>query len=628
MIALAAALLALSIPAAAAPPMIPRDVFNATAAAMDVDLVWEKDADGDGYPSPEEMVRLGWASRPDLTMADVNGARNAVVRSLRLGAVRRELAQGRPTLIHTDLRALPEAEKAFARHVLAAADLMEALYRLQAGVTEPPPSNLDPASRALFERNQGPWCVAPQTEADPFCNALPALPPQRWGMWPEDRPHDQALCEAVRARPDAARLTDPFVAVRIVNGAFTPVPVRDLWGSQMDAIAEELDAAATALDRTREKALQKYLRAAADGFRTGTWDAADEAWMGMDSRNTRWYLRVAPDEVYWDLCQEKAGFGLTLGLVDPRYLAWNKRLEPLKHAMEKAIAQVVGPPYEARRIAFRMPEFLQVVRYAGEARSPLGATLGQTLPNWGAVADANRNRTMVMTNIRSDPDSVREYEAKAALLLVPEALAFLPRPEDPDLDTLLHEAAHNLGPSGDLVVNGTRVEDLLGGSLASTMDELWAQTGALWLIEYLVGKGVLTHEDALRYWTGGVLWAFRHISGGMTTPSGVPKTYARIAAVQVGFLVDAGALSWVETPDPATGRRVGRFALDPDRFPTAVEALLAATGRALARGDAEACQALVDRYVTGPQAASVHMAEIQERLRPFPDIHLVYAIDL
>ncbi len=626
--AFAASLLALSLPAAAAPPAIPRDVFNATAAALDAGLVWEADTDGDGYPSPAEMVRLGWTPGPALAMADVNAARNAVMRALRQDAVRRELAQGRATLVRTDLRALPEAEKTFVRHALAAGDLVETLYRIQAGVAEPPPPNLDPASRALFERNQGPWCVAPETEADPFCNALPTLPPQRWGMWPEERSHDQALCAEVRARPDAARLTDPFVAVRIADGNLAAVPTRGLWAKEMDAVAMELEAAAKALDKTKEKALRKYILAAAKGFRTGAWDAADEAWMGMTSRNTRWYLRVAPDEVYWDLCQEKAGFGFTLGLVDRSFLAWNDRLEPLKDAMERALARVVGPQYTPRKVVFRMPEFLRVVQYAGEARSPLGATLGQTLPNWGVVAAAGRNRTMVMTNIRTDPDSVREYAVKAGLLLAAGDLASLPRPDDPALDTLLHEAAHNLGPSGDLVVEGRRVEDHLGGSLSSTLDELWAQTAAIWLTDFLAGKGVLSSEEARRYQTGAVLWAFRHIATGMTTPKGVPKTYAQIAAVQVGSFVDAGALRWVEAPDPATGRPVGRFDIDHDRLPGAAEALLAAAGRAMATGDATAAQALVDRYVTGPGAAGVHMDEIQARLRPFPDIHLVYAIDL
>jgi hypothetical protein len=160
------------------------------------------------------------------------------------------------------------------------------------------------------------------------------------------------------------------------------------------------------------------------------------------------------------------------------------------------------------------------------------------------------------------------------------------------------------------------------------MDELWAQTAALWLTGFLLEKGVLTREDARRYWTGSILWAFRHVAEGMTTPKGVPKTYSQIAAVQVGSFVEAGALRWVEAPDPVMGRPAGRFAIDYDRLPGAVEALLGATGRAVAAGDARAAQALVDRYVSGPGAAGVHMDEVQARLRAFPDIHLVWAIDL
>ena len=39
-------------------------------------------------------------------------------------------------------------------------------------------------------------------------------------------------------------------------------------------------------------------------------------------------------------------------------------------------------------------------------RTPLGATIGQSLPNWGPVANEGRGRTVAMVNFYSDPDSV------------------------------------------------------------------------------------------------------------------------------------------------------------------------------------------------------------------------------
>ncbi len=37
------------------------------------------------------------------------------------------------------------------------------------------------------------------------------------------------------------------------------------------------------------------LRAAAQAFTDNDWDPADEAWAAMNARNSRWYVRVAPD---------------------------------------------------------------------------------------------------------------------------------------------------------------------------------------------------------------------------------------------------------------------------------------------------------------------------------------------
>ncbi len=39
---------------------------------------------------------------------------------------------------------------------------------------------------------------------------------------------------------------------------------------------------------------------------------------------------------------------------------------------------------------FKLPDFIDVVLNAGDQRNPHGATIGQSLPNWGPVADAGR----------------------------------------------------------------------------------------------------------------------------------------------------------------------------------------------------------------------------------------------
>ena len=59
---------------------------------------------------------------------------------------------------------------------------------------------------------------------------------------------------------------------------------------------------------------------------------------------------------------------------------------------------------------FKLPDFIDVVLNAGDQRKPIGATIGQSLPNWGPVAAAG-GRTMAMTNLYTDPDSVARSAA-------------------------------------------------------------------------------------------------------------------------------------------------------------------------------------------------------------------------
>ena len=51
-----------------------------------------------------------------------------------------------------------------------------------------------------------------------------------------------------------------------------------------------------------------------------------------------------------------------------------------------------------------------MVLNAGDQRSPHGATIGQSLPNWGPVAETG-GRTVAMTNLYTDADS-REQQAE------------------------------------------------------------------------------------------------------------------------------------------------------------------------------------------------------------------------
>jgi hypothetical protein len=110
--------------------------------------------------------------------------------------------------------------------------------------------------------------------------------------------------------------------------------------------------------------------------------------------------------------------------------------------------------------------------------------------------------------------------------------------------TILHEATHNLGPAHEYKVNGKKADEAFGGPIASMMEELKAQTGALFLLEFLRKKQLISDEMATGSYVDAIVWAFGHISQGMYTGDKSRKAYGNLAAIHIGYLLDKGALTW------------------------------------------------------------------------------------
>ncbi len=169
-----------------------RQVFNVRAAERFLPFFWREDTDNDGSLDPGELEFLfGFPQSDRASWIDDSGRFTQEFRSTykalqaalptpsdpaeqkRRQLVVEELAQGRPTLVSSDLTQISEGEKTFLKHMLAAAELIERLYARQKGVfgmQADIPSD-DRASQMMFYRNQSPFCEAPKTENIPECSA-------------------------------------------------------------------------------------------------------------------------------------------------------------------------------------------------------------------------------------------------------------------------------------------------------------------------------------------------------------------------------------------------------------------------------------------------------------------------
>ena len=299
---------------------------------------------------------------------------------------------------------------------------------------------------------------------------------------------------------------------------------------------------------------------------------------------------------------------------------------PVQQDMEAAIAAHAGAPYVARKVTFHLPDFIDIVINAGDDRVPLGATIGQSLPNWGPVANEGRGRTVAMVNLDADPDSLAARREEAESVLDAATMRLYGNTPEPGLlATILHEATHNLGPAHEYKVGGKADGEVFGGPIASVFEELKAQTGALYLPEFLRGRKLISDELASQSYLDSIVWAFGHISQGMYTGSGARKTYGNVAAIQIGFLIDHGALTWDDKTPAANGTDHGAFTLHADKLVAACDDMMKTVAGIKARGDKKAADEMLARYVDG---TIVPHKLIAERFLRFPKQSFVYSIVL
>ena len=126
-------------------------------------------------------------------------------------------------------------------------------------------------------------------------------------------------------------------------GTYKTVPYTEAYREDMESIATRARSRGCGAGRD-EAALQGLPARCRDAFRTNDWEPANAAWVAMNAQNSNWYVRIAPDEVYYEPCAWKAGFALQLARINPESIEWQQKLDPMKHEMETTLAAMAGKP--------------------------------------------------------------------------------------------------------------------------------------------------------------------------------------------------------------------------------------------------------------------------------------------
>lgn len=528
------------------------------------------------------------------------------------------------------------------KKLMDVAPVMKLLFQKQVGAD--PDARIHAATdddRELIDRYGHPWC---QSDSSDDCVALPKMPKRTSGVVP-----DGVGCDV------AAKTGSPFEAiVRGKSGRLKPVPYAKMWPEELASVATHLrDAADEFAKIPREENLAVHLRDLADAFENSEpypFYKSDESWNDLMASDSLIFVRIGPDEVgggisaLGDNCECKARYHFNLGLVSKSAGDITRRLKDAALRFEKQYADLIGDPknYVARDVMVQLPVFIDVIYQNGDdVGGPGGTPVGQTLPNWCGMDGKGecRHGTMIFINKTVKTYGKDIMEKYILPLFAPDVRKYFDEGSVPD-GTVYHEMFHNLGPVYSVKKPGS--EDTFGRFLVASDGESWvlpieelkAQTGALLMVTqfYLDAAGknkngemndeefAKAEETYRRFVTGEMAWAFRMIlrasRSGPEFKSGSP--YSRLAAVQVGYFAENGAMGYDE------GTK--EWSIDFAKMPDAVISLMRRTGELYARSNVNDVRDFFLYYMKGEGEKRLHRNRIVEVAGEMPSALFDYTI--
>lgn len=488
--------------------------------------------------------------------------------------------------------------------MLRVADSIDRLFARQRGLDEL--EGLDTASASLARRNWDTVCL----RFGPPCAATPSASRPPLDVLPHDL-QGRAFCDALDGTEDP-RVLDPYYVSRGRRGALTAVSYSDAYSDLLRPIAAELRAAATDMTDPHEGALRAYLRGVAARFESGEPPRDDAERESMSTAGSRWFVRLGANDDEVDGCRRWATFGMVLGRRVPGSATMEARVTRHASVVAGGVGALdtssSGPSPDLTTVAVRGGglDMVEVVFLAGSDRWPLGASDGLG----GA-------RTVAFTNFESSAGFVASLVRRRDAMLdgASSLNADQIRPARV-WQIILHELGHSLTP---------RPADERTGDLARRADvasELCADSIGLFAVELTVQRDPVDVPAVVLY-LDAIATSIARLGSPLYFPGGARRTYGQAAVLQIGLLVEAGALRWDPSLTSADGNHAGAFHVDLAALPRAT-ADVARRARALASApEGPELEALISRYVDGD---GLPLAELRARVEDVPSTTFVYTL--
>ena len=482
-----------------------------------------------------------------------------------------------PVDLTVDVSRLPENERRALANIIDAARVTDPLFLRQVWSGNEPlllellddRSELGRARLDAFLLHKGPWDRLEHNQR--FLRGVPQKPAQGSFYSAKEKAEVEAWVKSLPEQ-ERARATGFFTTIRRdPKGNLVAVPYSIEYQPELQR-ASALLRQASAL--TAQPTLKRFLELRAAAFSSNDYYASDVAWMELDASIEP---TIGPYEVYEDeWFNQKAAFEAFIALRDDAET--NKLARLSSHLQELENHLPIEPAYRNPKLGALAPiRVVNSIFSAGDANHGVQAA-AYNLPNDERVTQEKGTKRVMLKNVQ---------EAKYQKVMVPIARVALSSADQRNLDfdafftfILMHELMHGLGPH-DIQVGGERTTVRQEFQDAySAMEEAKADASGLWALQYLVDKGVLDKKLARTMYVTFLASIFRSIRFGIT------EAHGRANALQLNFLLDAGAIQ---------ARADGTFAIVEGKIERAVEDLTRELLTLQAKGDRPGAKRMLDR---------------------------------
>lgn len=477
-----------------------------------------------------------------------------------------------PTDITANLAQLEPSERAVLDELVAAAEVMHEIFTVQAWpdreVIEAAIADVDDANRADVEQyvaiNVGPWDR--RFHHEPFVGDW--VHPEGANYYPTDLTEIE-IADLESAGPEFSSLYT--MVRRDPAGALTAIPYSEFFAEPLGRARDHLLRAA---DLTSNASLAKFLRSRAAAFFSDDYYQSDMDWMDLDSNVE---ITIGPYETYEDgLFGWKAAFEAFVTVTDPEASA---QLGVFKDELPWLEARLPLPdehknPNRGSDSPIRV---VDEVFTAGDTRSGV-QTIAFNLPNDERVREAKGSKKVLLRNIMNA--KFDKILTPIAEVLVAEDQVAAVAANSFFMHTLWHEMSHGLGP-GRITLDGRETEVRLElKETYSTLEEVKADIMGPWCIFHMIDKGhfpeSMRREQAVTYLAG----LFRSVR------FGIAEAHGQANAIQFNYLSEKNVITAED----------GRFRIDIEAFPGAIEQMVAEILMIQAEGDYAASVAMIEQY--------------------------------